>query len=59
MKFIYDLIAGNSRVTPLGVAIAAVLSWYVARTAFSPFAGALFIALLITTLFLGVLEKER
>ena len=59
MNFFYDLIAGNSRITPVGVAVSAACAWYIARTAFAPYAAPVFIGLLLATLFLGVLEKER
>ena len=59
MKFIYDFIAGNSRVTPAGVAVAAVAAAMLVRAGLPLAAGAALAALLLATLAGSVFEKER
>lgn len=59
MKFLYDLLAGNSRITPFGVAVAAVVAVVLVRAQLYTLAAGAFVAILLATLTAGVLEKER
>ena len=59
MKFLYDFIAGNSRVTPVGLVIAAAAAAFAVRNGQPVIAGAAFVAILLATLAGSVLEKER
>lgn len=59
MKFLYDLIAGNSRVTPFGVLAAALAATLLVRSQLYTVAAAAFVAILLATLVAGTLEKER
>ncbi|GAC1356276.1 MAG: hypothetical protein NVSMB31_16910 [Vulcanimicrobiaceae bacterium] len=59
MKFAYDFIAGNSRVTPFGVLAAAAVAFALARAGFPVYAGIAFVVVLLATLAGGVFEKER
>jgi hypothetical protein len=59
MKFFYDLLAGNSRITPFGVAAAAVLASILVHAQLYTAAAGAFVAVLLATLVAGTLEKER
>ena len=59
MKFLYDLLAGNSRITPFGVLAAALLASLLVRAHFFTAAAGAFVAVLLATLVAGTLEKER
>lgn len=59
MKFFYDFVAGNSRVTPVGVLAAALAAALLVRAGFAQAASWVFIAVLLATLAGSVLEKER
>lgn len=59
MKFIYDFVAGNSRVTPVGVVLAAVATAALVRAGLTVAAGAVLAAVLLATLAGSVFEKER
>ena len=59
MKFLYDLIAGNSRITPFGVILAALAALALERSAFSGYTGAVFVIILLATLVAGTFERER
>ncbi|GAC1614398.1 MAG: hypothetical protein NVS9B12_15240 [Vulcanimicrobiaceae bacterium] len=59
MKFLYDLLAGNSRITPFGVLAAALLASALVRAQLTSLAAGVFVAVLLATLAAGVLEKER
>ena len=59
MKFLYDLIAGNSRITPFGVLAAALVTSLLVREGLYTAAAGAFVALLLATLVAGTLEKER
>ena len=59
MKFLYDLIAGNSRITPFGVLAAALVATLLVRSHLYTAAAGAFVAVLLATLVAGTLEKER
>ena len=59
MKFLYDLIAGNSRITPFGVLAAALVATFFVHEGLDTAAAGAFIGILLATLAAGVLEKER
>ncbi len=59
MKFLYDLIAGNSRITPFGVVAAALIAFAFVRAQLYTLAAGAFVAVLLATLTAGVMEKER
>jgi hypothetical protein len=59
MKFLYDFVAGNSRVTPVGVLAGALAAALLVRAGFALAASGVFIAVLLATLTGSVLEKER
>lgn len=59
MKFIYDFVAGNSRVTPVGVVVGAAATALLVRGGFTLAAGGVFVAVILATLAGSVLEKER
>lgn len=59
MKFVYDFVAGNSRVTPIGVAAGALAAALLVRGGFALAAGGVFIAVVLATLAGSVFEKER
>ena len=54
MKAAYKFIAGNSRVTPVGVAIAMITGWLLRETAFAP---EVFVGILIATLSAATFER--
>lgn len=59
MKAIYKFVAGNSRVTPLGVALAAAAAGLMARSELRAAGGIIFLGILVLTLTASVFEKER
>lgn len=59
MKFLYDFVAGNSRVTPAGVAVAAVAATLLVHAGMTLAAGITLAAVLLATLAGSVFEKER
>ena len=59
MRFLYDLLAGNSRITPFGVAAAAIAATLLVRAQLYTPAAGVFVVILLATLTAGVLEKER
>lgn len=59
MKFLYDLLAGNSRITPFGVLLAALLTSLLVHAQLYTAAAGVFLAVLLATLVAGTLEKER
>lgn len=59
MKAIYKFVAGNSRVTPIGVAIAAAGAALMARSDLRVASGIVFLTVLVLTLTASVFEKER
>lgn len=54
MKAVYKFIAGNSRVTPLGVAVALIAAWLMRGSAFAP---EVFTGILIATLSAATFER--
>ncbi|MDP9016986.1 MAG: hypothetical protein M3N19_01530 [Candidatus Eremiobacteraeota bacterium] len=59
MNFLYDFIAGNSRVTPFGVLATAAVTFALVRAGLPGYAGIALVVLLVATLAGGVFEKER
>ncbi|MDP9111524.1 MAG: hypothetical protein M3M96_07830 [Candidatus Eremiobacteraeota bacterium] len=59
MKAIYKFVAGNSRLTPVGVALAAIAALLLARGEQRVAASVVFLLILILTLTASVFEKER
>jgi hypothetical protein len=55
MKSIYKFIAGNSRVTPVGLAVAAILA-YAFRDRLGWWSAAVYLLVLLVTLGLSVFE---
>ena len=59
MKFLYDLLAGNSRITPFGILGAALIATLLVRAQLPTVAAGAFLVVLLATLTAGVFEKER
>ena len=59
MKAIYKFVAGNSRITPIGVAIAATAAALLARSNLRLAGSIVFLIVLVLTLTASVFEKER
>lgn len=54
---IYEFIAGNSRITPLGLLAAVLVAVLLARGAFAAWVPALYLSILAATLAASVFEK--
>ena len=59
MNAIYKFVAGNSRRTPIGLAIAAVAAGFMAHDDLRVAGGIVFLIVLVLTLTASVFEKER
>lgn len=57
MKAAYEFVAGNSLVTPLGLAIAVLSALVVLHAKLAAYAGAIFVFVLIATLAGSIFEK--
>lgn len=59
MKFIYDFVAGNSRVTPAGVTLAALSAAFLVHAGYAAAGASVFVGVIVATLAGSVFEKER
>ncbi len=55
---IYEFVAGNSRVTPLGLLIAVLIVLILRHSAFASWTPAVYLSFLVTTLAVSAFEKE-
>ncbi|MDQ6826079.1 MAG: hypothetical protein M3Z14_02625 [Candidatus Eremiobacteraeota bacterium] len=58
LSAIYEFIAGNSRITPLGILIGVLVVSVIARSAYATWIPGLYLAILAATLAASVFEKE-
>jgi hypothetical protein len=59
VKAAYEFVAGNSAVTPLGLALGVAVTLALLHANLAPYAGAAFIVALIATLAGSVFEKPN